>query len=87
MHRHACNAYCRPPEHCDLVFTSDAPAPAARALVAHIYRQSLGLLVTRLELARESPALENMPAGSVVNLTPHRPPQGARRWLVWWSPT
>jgi hypothetical protein len=85
MQSHACNAYCNPPEHCDLVYTSEAPVLAAKALVADVYRRTLGLVVTRLELAREAPELEALPAGDVLNLTPHHPPQGARRWLVFWS--
>jgi nicotinamidase-related amidase len=60
MDAHSCNAYCQPPEHCDLVFTSQAPMPAAKALVADAYRRSLGLLVTHIETAREAPELEAM---------------------------
>ena len=85
MPRHACNAYCRPPEHCDLVFTSQAPVEAAQALVAHTYRNSLGLRVLRVEAAREAPDLAALPADTVLNLTPHRPRRDDNRWLVWWS--
>ena len=83
--RHACNAYCRPPEHCDLVLTGEAPLPAGRALITVAYQKALGVLVTHVEPAREAPGLDDLPPDSIMNLTPHLPTHDTHRWLVWWA--
>ena len=83
---HACNAYCKPPVHCELVLTSgDVPLPAAHALIGQAFLKGLGVHVTRTEHAREAPGLESIPSESLINLTPQRRPRDEGRWLVWWE--
>ncbi|MDO8616855.1 MAG: hypothetical protein Q7T33_14150 [Dehalococcoidia bacterium] len=74
---HTCNAYCSPPEHCDLIYTTPGAHPD------HIW-QSLGyyrgLKVLRCEPAGEPPdptMANDLIVGDRADAT--------EPWLVWWT--
>lgn len=73
--RHQCVAYCRAPEHCDLLYvTATVGREAIRATLAP------AVFVTRAEPAREAPPAEAHRQDVIV---PGGAP-AARPWLVWW---
>lgn len=94
MHEHRCNAYCRPSEHCDLVYSglvdsftgkpSPHRLPRARweAMLRAAYARA-GYTVTALEPAAEAPPLASVPPERRALLVGDTPAD-SERWLVWW---
>jgi len=79
---HDCNGYCRPPEHCELVYSTAAHdvAPSAAAWDVRIDCYALGLEFVRLEPAWEAPPPEE---GAYIELGTGRDIPGAvHGWLL-----
>lgn len=86
---HACNAFCSPDEHCELVYSTfdfhrgDHGHEIVRRHHDDAYRRRYGARVTRCEPAREAmPIAEQDPN----DLTPLVGFGGVHAWLVWFIP-
>jgi len=60
---HACTAWCRPPEHAEVVYVDDAD-DARLGEVAEYYRNTLGVELLRITTAPEAPPHPTNPTAS-----------------------
>ncbi len=81
--QHTCNAYCRAPEHCDLVLSE---AKATPDTIAQGYGYAYRVHVNRVLPAREAPGLDELPREALEPVTTAAilRPADATRWLVYW---
>lgn len=91
---HACSAYCRDGEHCELLYANfdhdrsradqNPPYESVRRHYDDAYRRRYGARVTRCEPAREAMPIDTRDPRELTTLV--GPGLGQYPWLIWFTP-